>query len=98
MRKSIPVIGMACAACAANVERRLRALNGVREVSVSLPTRTAVIDWDEQVITPEDMKREVNAIGFDLVTDDGQSVAETERREFLQSPEQQQNQSPAKRV
>ena len=82
MRKSIPVIGMACAACAANVERRLRALNGVREVSVSLPTRTAVIDWDEQVITPEDMKREVNAIGFDLVTDDGQSVAETERREY----------------
>lgn len=82
MKKNIPIIGMACAACAANVERRLRSLDGVREVSVSLPTRKAVVDWDEQVITPEDMKRELNAIGFDLVIDDEQSVAETERREY----------------
>ena len=82
MKKNIPIIGMACAACAANVERRLRSLDGVREVSVSLPTRMAVVDWDEQVITPEDMKRELNAIGFDLVIDDEQSVAETERREY----------------
>ena len=82
MKKNIPIIGMACAACAANVERRLRSLDGVREVSVSLPTRMAVVDWDEQVVTPEDMKRELNAIGFDLVIDDEQSVAETERREY----------------
>ena len=81
MKRNIPVVGMACAACAANVERRLRSLQGVREVSVSLPTRMAVVEWDEHVITPEDMKREINAIGFDLVVDEGQSVAETERRE-----------------
>ena len=83
MKKSIPVIGMACAACAANVERRLRSLDGVSDASVSLPTRTAVVEYDEQAITPEDMKREVNAIGFDLVTDDEQSVVETERREYV---------------
>ena len=82
MKKNIPIIGMACAACAANVERRLRSLDGVREVSVSLPTRMAVVDWDEQVVTPEDMKRELNAIGFDLVIDDEQSVSETERRDY----------------
>ena len=82
MKRSIPVIGMACAACAANVERRLRSLEGVLEASVSLPTRTAVVEWDETAITPEDMKRELNAIGFDLVVDEGQSVEETERREY----------------
>ena len=83
MKRNIPVVGMACAACAANVERRLRSLEGVREVSVSLPTRMAVVEWDEHIITPEDMKRELNAIGFDLVVDEGQSVAETERREYI---------------
>ena len=82
MKKSFPVIGMACSACSANVERRLRSLQGVSDASVSLSTRTALVEWDEKVITPEDMKRELNGIGFDLVIDNEQSVVETERREY----------------
>ena len=40
---NVPVVGMACAACAANIERRLRQLDGVRYASVSLPLRMAQI-------------------------------------------------------
>ena len=82
MKRNIPVVGMACAACAANVERRLQSLPGVKTATVSLPTRTAAVEWDEKVITPEDMKREVNAIGFDLVIEADRSVKEIERREY----------------
>ena len=82
MHKTIPVIGMACSACSANVERCLNKIEGVREATVSLPTRTATVDYDEGVVTLAAMKEAVNAIGFDLVIDTKQSVEEIERVEY----------------
>ena len=73
---------MACSACSANVERCLNKIEGVREASVSLPTRTATVDYDENVVTLATMKEAVNAIGFDLVIDTRQSVEEIERVEY----------------
>lgn len=81
-KATIPVIGLACSACSANVERCLSQLTGISEATVSLSTRTATVEYDEQVITLEDMKREVNAIGYDLVIDTRQSVEEIERVEY----------------
>ena len=83
MKKVIPVVGMACSACSANVERKLQSLAGVVSASVSLPTRSALVEWDENAITLEEMKRAVNAIGFDLVIEEDRSVAEIERREYV---------------
>ena len=73
---------MACSACSANVERCLNKIEGVREATVSLPTRTATVDYDEGVVTLAAMKEAVNAIGFDLVIDTKQSVEEIERVEY----------------
>ena len=81
-RRTIPVVGMACSACAANVERCLGSLPGVSSASVSLATRTALVEYDEKVVAPEAMKEAVNAIGFDLVVEADRSVAEIERREY----------------
>lgn len=81
-KKTIPVVGMACSSCSANVERRLRSLRGVHEASVSLAGRNAFVEYDSQVISLADMKREINAIGFDLVIEADRSVAEIERREY----------------
>lgn len=83
MKKVIPVVGMACSACSANVERKLQSLTGVVSASVSLPTRSALVEWDENAITLEEMKKAVNAIGFDLVIEEDRSVAEIERREYV---------------
>ena len=35
MKKNIPVIGMACSACSANVEKKLNSLKGVISASVA---------------------------------------------------------------
>lgn len=83
-KKTIPVIGMACSACSANVEQRLRSLNGIISASVSLPSRTALVEWDDSLITLDDMKREISAIGYDLVIEADRSVAEMERREYTE--------------
>ena len=82
MRKTIPVIGMACSACSANVERKLNSLNGVTSASVSLPSRTALIDFNPDEISLEDLKAAINAIGFDLVIEEGRSAVEIEKRAF----------------
>ncbi|ATV26782.1 heavy metal translocating P-type ATPase [Prevotella intermedia] len=82
MKKTIPVIGMACSACSANVERKLNSLNGVTSASVSLPSRTALIDFNPDEISLEDLKVAINAIGFDLVIEEGRSAVEIEKRAF----------------
>ncbi|ATV52557.1 heavy metal translocating P-type ATPase [Prevotella intermedia] len=82
MKKTIPVIGMACSACSANVERKLNSLNGVTSASVSLPSRTALIDFNPNEISLADLKAAINAIGFDLVIEEGRSAVEIEKRAF----------------
>ena len=83
MKQTIPVIGMACSACSSNIEKKLNTLKGVNSASVSLPGRSALIDFDPQVISLEKMKAEINALGYDLVIDKETSVDEIEKREYV---------------
>ena len=82
MKKTIPVIGMACSVCAANVERTLNSLEGINSATVSLAGRTALVDYDPEKITLEDMKREISNAGYDLVIEADRSAEEINRREF----------------
>lgn len=83
-KKTIPVVGMACASCSANVERKLRSLPGVDSAAVSLPGRSALVEYDPARISLEKMKSEINGIGYDLVIETDRSVVEIERREYRQ--------------
>ena len=83
MKQTIPVIGMACSACSANIEKKLNTLKGVNSASVSLPGRSALVDFDPLVISLEKMKAEINALGYDLVIDKETSVDEIEKREYV---------------
>ena len=83
MKQTIPVIGMACSSCSANIEKKLNTLKGVNSASVSLPGRSALVDFDPQVISLEKMKAEINALGYDLVIDKETSVDEIEKREYV---------------
>ncbi|SKA07094.1 Cu2+-exporting ATPase [Segatella oulorum] len=82
MKKTIPVVGMACSACSANVEKKLNSLAGINSASVSLPGRSALIDYDPTTISLEKMKQAVNDIGYDLVIEADRSVAEIEQRAY----------------
>ena len=82
MKKTIPVVGMACSACSANVERKLNALEGITTAAVNLPGRSALVDYDPEKISLETMKKEVNAIGYDLVIEHDRSIEEIEKREY----------------
>ena len=73
---------MACSVCAANVERKLNSLDGINSATVSLAGRTALVDFNPEQITLEDMKREISNAGYDLVIEENRSAEEINRREF----------------
>ena len=82
MKKTIPVIGMACSACSANIEKKLNSLNGITSASVSLPSRSALVDFNPDEVSLTDMKAAINAIGYDLVIEEGGSAVEIEKRAY----------------
>lgn len=81
-KKTIAVTGMACAGCAANVERRLGQMDGVAKASVNFAARTALVEYDPQVTSPQAMKEEIRKAGYDLVIDEGESLGAIERTAF----------------
>ena len=83
-KKTIAVIGMGCAACAANVERRLNQLDGIHLATVNYASRTALVEFDPKSISPQQMKEEIVKIGYDLAIDEEQSVLEIEKSSYRQ--------------
>lgn len=81
-KQTIPVIGMACSVCAAHVEKTLNETEGVRSATVSLASRTATVDYDADVVTPQDLKRRVSEAGYDLVIEADRNADELSRRAF----------------
>ena len=81
-KRTIPVVGMACSACSANVEKKLNSLPGIKSAAVNLPGRTALVEYNPEEISLERMKSEINAIGYDLVIETNRSAEAIERREL----------------
>lgn len=81
-KRTIPVVGMACSACSANVEKKLNSLAGVKSAAVNLPGRTALVEYNPDEVSLEKMKSEINAIGYDLVIETNRSAEAIERREL----------------
>lgn len=82
-KKTIAILGMMCAGCAANVERKLNSLEGITSASVNLPGRTALIEYDTERITLEQMKEVLSGIGYDMVIEEDRNVAAIEHRAYL---------------
>ena len=73
---------MACSACSANIEKKLNSLNGITSASVSLPSRSALVDFNPDEVSLTDMKAAINAIGYDLVIEEGRSAVEIEKQAY----------------
>lgn len=81
-KKIVAVMGMMCAGCAGNVERKLREMNGVTAADVNLPARTVMVEYDEKAVTLDDMKRQLAGIGYDMVIEEDRNVEALEQRAY----------------
>lgn len=85
-KRTIPVLEMSCAVCAANVESTVRALEGVREASVNFAAGTLSVEYDPAEITLTRMREAVQAVGYDLIIDEENAAErqeEEQRRHYL---------------
>ena len=81
-KKILPVMGMMCAGCSANVERKLKAIAGIKTVAVSLPGRTVMVEYDEKQVTPADMKQVIDSAGYELIIDEDTRVDALEKNSY----------------
>ena len=62
----ILISGMHCASCAGNIERSIRKVQGVKNVSVSLMTSKSIVESDDNV-SEEELKKAVARTGYKAI-------------------------------
>ena len=66
VKKSFPLLGLHCAACAAHATKALEATAGVQSATVNLASATAFIVYNETLCTPEVLRDAVATMGYTL--------------------------------
>jgi len=64
---TLKVDGMVCEHCAKTVTDALKALPGIRSVSVDLKAKSVMAEYDPAQVTPEKIKLEIEDKGFDAI-------------------------------
>ena len=64
LKVRIPVEGMTCSACQANVKHSIESVEGVQEVDVSLKDKMAYVTFDSSKVQSEMIKDAINKRGF----------------------------------
>ena len=67
-KKSFPVTGMTCAACASSVESMLGHTEGVYNASVNFANSTVLVEYDS-AMDLSDLQNAVRQIGYDIIVD-----------------------------
>ncbi len=60
----LSVLGMHCASCAVNIEKRLKSTNGVTDVAVNFASETATITYDPKIISIDEVKKIISELGY----------------------------------
>ncbi len=60
----IKVTGMTCSGCSSVVTKTLKAVNGVSNVNVSLSAAEAIVQYDETLTSPGELKFVVKEAGY----------------------------------
>ena len=64
MKQQFSVTGMTCSACSAHVERAVRKVDGVSDLTVSLLTNSMSVIYDEAKTSPQAIIDAVTAVGY----------------------------------
>lgn len=65
MKKDVfKIEGIHCASCVSRIEKALLNLNGIKNVSIILTNGMTSISYDENLVSPKDMKTVVDSLGY----------------------------------
>jgi len=87
LRVTLPVEGMTCAACQANVQRALTATPGVAKAAVNLMTHEATVHYDPAATSPEQLVAAINDTGYVSHLPTAGAATDDDQRERTQARE-----------
>ncbi len=89
-KRTFPVTGMTCAACASSVETILQHTDGVNSAAVNFATNTVQVEFSENT-TPESLNSALEEIGYGLIISDravSDSVQEEQQKKYSEVKKQ----------
>ena len=88
LKITLPVEGMTCAACQANVQRALTKTPGVTRAAVNLMTNEATVNYDPSATDPERIVAAINDTGYvSRLPVEGEAAPADDQRERAQQLE-----------
>jgi Cu+-exporting ATPase len=79
--KTMKIQGMTCAACAKNVEKATRKLNGVTESNVNFATEKLTISYEPSLVKVSEIKSAIEKAGYKAIEEEASTDADKERKE-----------------
>lgn len=76
IKKTLPVLGMTCGACAASAQKILNRQEGVETASVNFATETAQIEYNPEKTDTNKLKAALQGAGYDLAIDESNESTE----------------------
>ncbi|ARA96752.1 heavy metal translocating P-type ATPase [Geobacillus thermodenitrificans] len=61
---TLDIAGMTCAACATRIEKGLKRMDGITAATVNLATNSAVVEYEEGVLSIEDILKKIERLGY----------------------------------
>lgn len=61
---TVPIEGMSCMSCVANIKKTLSTMDGVTKVEVSLLNKNAMVTFDPDKVTTEQLQKAINKLGY----------------------------------
>ena len=71
----IKVTGMTCGGCTSIITKALKAMNGVNDVNVSLSAAEAEVQYDEALISSDQLKLAIKDAGYGVGSSDNPQLA-----------------------
>lgn len=82
MKKEIfKIYGMHCVSCARTIENAVRKFPGVKSAEVNFAAETLLTEFDENRVSPKDLKEAVNSVGYKLLAPEDGLFADTPKAE-----------------
>ncbi|KXG77997.1 heavy metal translocating P-type ATPase [Thermotalea metallivorans] len=77
---TIPIAGMTCASCAASIERSIKKLQGVQNVSVNFATERATVVYDTNQTRISEIKQAIKKSGYQALEIEAGEQADEEKQ------------------
>ena len=80
----LKVKGMSCTACAANIEKNIKKMNGIISAGVNFAAEKATVEYNSDEVRLSDIKKKISNLGYEAVLEeDGENLEVDEDAEKM---------------